>query len=97
MKNDKDVFVGMILLILAIVGAVFFIDSGRSNQSHAVNNGLIDFNVSKHNALFFMSVGCLHCQHFINDTLSNDTVMSKLKEMNLIVMTTGITSDELIS
>lgn len=77
--KENLLFVGAILTFAAIVGCVLMFHTSDP-QIVKVNNN---------HAILFESSTCLYCQKFIKETLSNGTIWDKLMDMNLTIMTSA--------
>lgn len=83
-ENKKELkenllFVGAILTFAAIIGGALMLQ-GAEPQVEKVNNN---------HAMLFESSTCPYCQKFIKETLSNGIIWDKLMDMNLTIMTSA--------
>lgn len=77
--KENLLFVGAVLTFAAIIGGALVLQ-GVEPQVEKVNNN---------HAILFESSTCPHCQKFIKETLSNWTIWDKLMDMNLTIMTSA--------
>lgn len=78
--REKMIFVGAVLTFAAIIGAVLIFQSSEPQKIPEAKGSY---------AMLFESSTCSHCQKFIKETLSNRTIWDKLIDMNLTIMTSA--------